>query len=162
MSYGVSFKIRCFFNLIWKETKTICILDFKINLFWKICIDIFNIFLVWVSCLLSDICLVFLEISCNQINNCSPFAECLYNLSVDSYRCRCRPGYDGDGISCIPSGKCAVLFIIKMSGNSSTLISCILNLIFKKVIKSDRSYLIISITLVFVAITVLFLVMELP
>lgn len=44
------------------------------------------------------------EISCNQINNCSPFAECLYSLSVDSYRCRCRPGYDGDGTSCIPSG----------------------------------------------------------
>ena len=85
----------------------------KQNLFWKICIHIFIIFLVWVSCLLSDICLVFLEISCNQINNCSPFAECLYNLSVDSYRCRCRPGYDGDGISCIPSGKFAVLFIIK-------------------------------------------------
>ncbi|XP_056022380.1 nidogen-1-like isoform X2 [Ostrea edulis] len=44
------------------------------------------------------------EVSCNQINNCSPFAECLYNLSVDSYRCRCRPGYDGDGKACIPSG----------------------------------------------------------
>lgn len=44
------------------------------------------------------------EISCNQINNCSPFAECLYSLSVDSYRCRCRPGFDGDGTSCIPSG----------------------------------------------------------
>ncbi|XP_062604167.1 nidogen-1-like, partial [Saccostrea cucullata] len=44
------------------------------------------------------------EVSCNQINNCSPFAECLYNLSVNSFRCRCRPGYDGDGKICTPSG----------------------------------------------------------
>ena len=43
-------------------------------------------------------------VPCNEVNNCSPHAQCLYDPSVSDYRCRCNRGYDGDGIACTPRG----------------------------------------------------------
>ena len=36
-------------------------------------------------------------------NNCSPNAKC--EDVADSYRCICKSGYDGDGISCLSKFK---------------------------------------------------------
>ncbi|KAK3092564.1 hypothetical protein FSP39_004468 [Pinctada imbricata] len=44
------------------------------------------------------------EISCNQVNNCSPYAQCLFDQFDQRYRCRCNRGYDGDGLTCVPQG----------------------------------------------------------
>ncbi|XP_059616809.1 nidogen [Phlebotomus argentipes] len=38
--------------------------------------------------------------SCNEQNNCSPYADCLRSRSDASYECVCKPGYDGDGHTC--------------------------------------------------------------
>ena len=45
------------------------------------------------------------EVECNQINNCDSNADCRYDQLLFSYRCLCRDGYEGDGITCTPKGK---------------------------------------------------------
>lgn len=48
--------------------------------------------------------------TCNIVNNCSPFAECVYDhqaLPKPTYYCQCKKGYDGDGFYCINTKTCA-------------------------------------------------------
>lgn len=40
--------------------------------------------------------------SCVDHDICSPFAECVYDDLVRSFRCECLPGYAGDGQTCQP------------------------------------------------------------
>lgn len=46
------------------------------------------------------------EFSCNEVNNCDPNAECIW----DGYRftCECMDGFSGDGYSCSDSGNRAL------------------------------------------------------
>ncbi|KAK7591209.1 hypothetical protein V9T40_002822 [Parthenolecanium corni] len=41
-----------------------------------------------------------LNVSCNDVNNCSPNADCILNDVSNSYGCRCIRGYYGDGYFC--------------------------------------------------------------
>ncbi|KAK3595925.1 hypothetical protein CHS0354_032433 [Potamilus streckersoni] len=43
-------------------------------------------------------------VPCNEVDNCSEFAECVYDPNALSYRCRCRRGYDGNGFTCTARG----------------------------------------------------------
>lgn len=43
-------------------------------------------------------------IPCNEVDNCSEFAECLYSPVTQGYSCRCNRGYEGDGFTCRPRG----------------------------------------------------------
>lgn len=54
-----------------------------------------------------DACLV----SCNVVNRCHPYAQCIYVASSGSYECRCNPGYGGDGMECIKAGTLSSLNI---------------------------------------------------
>lgn len=41
--------------------------------------------------------------TCEVTNNCDPNADCIFEKSPDGknlYRCRCRPGFSGDGHRC--------------------------------------------------------------
>ncbi|KAG7213656.1 hypothetical protein KM043_002901 [Ampulex compressa] len=38
--------------------------------------------------------------SCNVVNRCHPYAQCVYVTSTADYECRCNPGYEGDGMEC--------------------------------------------------------------
>lgn len=39
--------------------------------------------------------------SCEVAANCSPYATCSHDEILNSYNCKCLPGYDGDGYTCI-------------------------------------------------------------
>ncbi|XP_031368253.1 nidogen isoform X4 [Apis dorsata] len=41
------------------------------------------------------------DLSCNVMNRCHPYAQCIYVTSTADYECRCNPGYEGDGMECI-------------------------------------------------------------
>ncbi|XP_047349033.1 nidogen-like isoform X1 [Vespa velutina] len=38
--------------------------------------------------------------SCNVVNRCHPYAQCVYVPNTGDYECRCNPGYEGDGMEC--------------------------------------------------------------
>ena len=38
---------------------------------------------------------------CRQGGICDPFADCIFSRLSNSYICKCRPGYTGDGIVCL-------------------------------------------------------------
>ncbi|XP_011690826.1 PREDICTED: nidogen-2 isoform X2 [Wasmannia auropunctata] len=38
--------------------------------------------------------------SCNVVNRCHPYAQCIPIPGTDNYECRCNPGYEGDGMEC--------------------------------------------------------------
>ncbi|KAG5340816.1 NID1 protein, partial [Acromyrmex charruanus] len=40
------------------------------------------------------------KLSCNVVNRCHPYAQCIYVTSTGDYECRCNPGYEGDGMEC--------------------------------------------------------------
>ncbi|XP_063236036.1 nidogen isoform X2 [Bacillus rossius redtenbacheri] len=40
------------------------------------------------------------ELSCNEIRNCHPYAQCVFNIKSDRYECQCNAGYEGDGYNC--------------------------------------------------------------
>ncbi|XP_011879579.1 PREDICTED: nidogen-2 isoform X3 [Vollenhovia emeryi] len=40
------------------------------------------------------------DLSCNVVNRCHPYAQCIYVTSTGDYECRCNPGYEGDGMEC--------------------------------------------------------------
>ncbi|XP_017755220.1 PREDICTED: nidogen-2 isoform X3 [Eufriesea mexicana] len=40
------------------------------------------------------------HLSCNVVNWCHPYAQCIYVPSTAHYECRCNPGYEGDGMDC--------------------------------------------------------------
>ena len=41
-------------------------------------------------------------IGCNVLDNCSKYAQCLFNALEKGYRCQCDSsrGFDGDGFTC--------------------------------------------------------------
>lgn len=41
------------------------------------------------------------DLSCNVMNRCHPYAQCIYVTSTADYECRCNQGYEGDGMECI-------------------------------------------------------------
>ncbi|KAG6798951.1 nidogen-2 [Apis mellifera caucasica] len=41
------------------------------------------------------------HLSCNVMNRCHPYAQCIYVTSTADYECRCNQGYEGDGMECI-------------------------------------------------------------
>lgn len=43
-------------------------------------------------------------VSCNVMNRCHPYAQCIYVTSTADYECRCNQGYEGDGMECIKTG----------------------------------------------------------
>ncbi|XP_032672473.1 nidogen isoform X2 [Odontomachus brunneus] len=48
------------------------------------------------------------DLSCNVMNRCHPYAQCIYVTSTGEYECRCSPGYEGDGyMECIKIDECA-------------------------------------------------------
>ncbi|XP_076672085.1 nidogen isoform X2 [Andrena cerasifolii] len=40
------------------------------------------------------------DLSCNVVNRCHPYAQCIYVPSTSDYECRCNAGYEGDGMEC--------------------------------------------------------------
>ncbi|XP_070160368.1 nidogen isoform X1 [Polyergus mexicanus] len=40
------------------------------------------------------------NLSCNVVNRCHPYAQCIYVTNTGDYECRCNPGYEGDGMEC--------------------------------------------------------------
>ncbi|XP_012271445.1 nidogen-2 isoform X2 [Orussus abietinus] len=40
------------------------------------------------------------DLSCNVVNRCHPYAQCVYVISTGDYECRCNQGYEGDGMEC--------------------------------------------------------------
>ena len=51
--------------------------------------------------------LCFTETQCNQVNNCDPNADCRYDVRTERYRCECRSGYEGDGVTCTVVADCS-------------------------------------------------------
>ncbi|XP_012343370.1 nidogen isoform X2 [Apis florea] len=47
------------------------------------------------------------HLSCNVMNRCHPYAQCIYVTSTADYECRCNPGYEGDGMECIKTDECS-------------------------------------------------------
>ena len=47
-------------------------------------------------------------------DNCSPFADCKNTLG--SYKCICKPGFSGDGVTCV--GKYLTIYILLSDMNS--------------------------------------------
>ncbi|CAK9821012.1 Ndg [Anthophora plagiata] len=41
-----------------------------------------------------------IHLSCNVVNRCHPYAQCVYVTSTSNYECRCNPSYEGDGMEC--------------------------------------------------------------
>ncbi|XP_057336518.1 nidogen-like isoform X1 [Microplitis mediator] len=41
------------------------------------------------------------QLSCNVVNTCHPYAQCIFIKDTEEYECRCNPGYEGDGIECV-------------------------------------------------------------
>lgn len=54
-------------------------------------------------------------VSCNVMNRCHPYAQCIYVTSTADYECRCNPGYEGDGMECIKTGTFAPIFSVLFS-----------------------------------------------
>ncbi|XP_011879578.1 PREDICTED: nidogen-2 isoform X2 [Vollenhovia emeryi] len=46
------------------------------------------------------------NLSCNVVNRCHPYAQCIYVTSTGDYECRCNPGYEGDGMECTKTDEC--------------------------------------------------------
>ncbi|XP_071534542.1 nidogen [Panulirus ornatus] len=46
------------------------------------------------------------SVSCNEVNNCHPNAQCIYDSYSRTYTCQCNAGFDGDGYHCSELGKC--------------------------------------------------------
>ncbi|KAK9309648.1 hypothetical protein QLX08_000853 [Tetragonisca angustula] len=46
------------------------------------------------------------DLSCNVVNRCHPYAQCIYVTSTGDYECRCNPGYEGDGMECAKTDEC--------------------------------------------------------
>ncbi|XP_017755219.1 PREDICTED: nidogen-2 isoform X2 [Eufriesea mexicana] len=46
------------------------------------------------------------HLSCNVVNWCHPYAQCIYVPSTAHYECRCNPGYEGDGMDCTKTDEC--------------------------------------------------------
>ncbi|XP_014255919.1 nidogen-1 isoform X1 [Cimex lectularius] len=46
---------------------------------------------------------------CDVENNCSPFADCVYNYEERGYRCSCRENYEGDGQECNEKVTCRIM-----------------------------------------------------
>ncbi|XP_063989907.1 nidogen isoform X2 [Diachasmimorpha longicaudata] len=42
-----------------------------------------------------------MQLSCNVVNTCHPYAQCVFITSTEDYECQCNEGYEGDGIECI-------------------------------------------------------------
>ncbi|XP_076174255.1 nidogen isoform X2 [Ptiloglossa arizonensis] len=40
------------------------------------------------------------DLSCNVMNRCHPYAQCIYVTNTADYECICNSGYEGDGIEC--------------------------------------------------------------
>ncbi|XP_017878833.1 nidogen-1 isoform X2 [Ceratina calcarata] len=40
------------------------------------------------------------DLSCNVVNRCHPYAQCIFVAATSDYECRCNPGYEGDGLDC--------------------------------------------------------------
>lgn len=40
------------------------------------------------------------DISCNVVNTCHPYAQCVFIRDTDNYECQCSKGYEGDGLEC--------------------------------------------------------------
>ncbi|XP_064101249.1 adhesion G protein-coupled receptor E2-like isoform X6 [Macrobrachium nipponense] len=57
------------------------------------------------SDIISDISKLLSKDECAGINNCSANADCIDG--VLSYRCNCRPGYQGDGFTCSDINECS-------------------------------------------------------
>ncbi|XP_012137362.2 nidogen isoform X2 [Megachile rotundata] len=47
------------------------------------------------------------HLSCNVVNRCHPYAQCVYVTSTADYECRCNPGYEGDGMECTKTDECS-------------------------------------------------------
>ncbi|XP_043521390.1 nidogen isoform X4 [Frieseomelitta varia] len=47
------------------------------------------------------------DLSCNVVNRCHPYAQCIYVTSTGDYECRCNPGYEGDGMECAKTDECS-------------------------------------------------------
>ncbi|XP_031842323.2 nidogen isoform X2 [Nomia melanderi] len=45
--------------------------------------------------------------SCNVVNRCHPYAQCVYVTSTGDYECRCNTGYEGDGTECTKRDECS-------------------------------------------------------
>jgi nidogen (entactin) len=41
---------------------------------------------------------------CTSHSQCSQYGECTYNRAELRYSCKCREGFEGDGVDCRPSG----------------------------------------------------------
>ncbi|KAK0096570.1 hypothetical protein PV326_005114 [Microctonus aethiopoides] len=41
------------------------------------------------------------QLSCNVVNTCHPYAQCIYIRDREDYECQCNSGYEGDGIECL-------------------------------------------------------------
>lgn len=52
-------------------------------------------------------------VSCNVVNRCHPYAQCIYMATTGDYECRCNPGYEGDGMECAKTGTltCILFFL---------------------------------------------------
>nr|XP_012216142.1 PREDICTED: nidogen-2 isoform X2 [Linepithema humile] len=46
------------------------------------------------------------NLSCNVVNRCHPYAQCIYVSSTSYYECHCNPGYEGDGMECTKTDEC--------------------------------------------------------
>ncbi|XP_060821543.1 nidogen-like isoform X2 [Bombus pascuorum] len=47
------------------------------------------------------------HLSCNVVNRCHPYAQCIYMATTGDYECRCNPGYEGDGMECVKTDECS-------------------------------------------------------
>ncbi|XP_034945839.1 nidogen isoform X2 [Chelonus insularis] len=41
------------------------------------------------------------HLSCNVVNTCHPYAQCVFIKETEDYECRCNSGYTGDGTECV-------------------------------------------------------------
>ncbi|XP_046738745.1 nidogen isoform X3 [Diprion similis] len=46
------------------------------------------------------------HVGCNIINNCGRDAVCGYDSAATHYACQCKPGFFGDGFTCLPESSC--------------------------------------------------------
>ncbi|XP_046419384.1 nidogen isoform X1 [Neodiprion fabricii] len=46
------------------------------------------------------------HVGCNIINNCGRDAVCGYDSAATNYACQCKPGFFGDGFTCLPESSC--------------------------------------------------------
>jgi hypothetical protein len=48
---------------------------------------------------------------CEQPNDCHKYANC--NNTIGSFKCKCKEGYEGDGVSCSGIGYARVVELFK-------------------------------------------------